>query len=58
MLEQAFIARKVSYYIRSLARTKDGPLALLLHKAVITYVLPLILYGTKAWYVGRIKPPC
>ena len=57
VLERAAIARKVSYYIRGLVQTKDGPPASSLRKAVITCVLPLVLYGTKAWYVGRTKPP-
>jgi hypothetical protein len=50
-------ARAVAQHIRDLARTVDGPTASSLRKAVITYVIPSLLYGTKAWYVGRTKPP-
>ena len=50
-------ARKVALHIRSLARTTCGPPASSLRKAVITCVLPRLLYGTEAWYGGRTKPP-
>jgi len=56
--EHAAKARKVSHHICGLARTKDGTVASALQKAVITYVLPSVLYGTKAWYAGRTNPPC
>ena len=54
--EWAAKARNISYHIRGLARTVDGPPASSLWKAVITCVLPSALYGTEAWYVGRTKP--
>ena len=54
--ERASKARKVAFHIRGLANTKDGPPASALRKAVITCVLPSILYGTEAWYAGRTKP--
>jgi len=54
--ERAVKARKVAGHIRSLAKTVDGPPASALRKAVITCVLPSILYGTEAWYGGRQKP--
>jgi hypothetical protein len=49
-------ARAVSQHIRGLARTVDGPPASSLRKAVMTCVLPSLLYGTEAWYAGRMKP--
>ncbi len=51
--EQAVKARKVSYYIRGLARTTYGPLASSLRKAVTTCVLPLIL--SLCWGILEIK---
>lgn len=54
--ERAAKARQVARHIRSLARTSDGPPASALRKAVITCILPSILYGTEAWYAGRHKP--
>jgi hypothetical protein len=54
--ERAAKARKVTYHIRGLARTADGPPASALRKAVITCVLLSALYGTEAWYGGRTKP--
>src|SRR5438045_1939306 len=56
--EHVAIARKVSYHIHGLAWIKDGPPTSSLHKAVMTCVLPSVLYGTEAWYAGRTKPPC
>jgi hypothetical protein len=56
--ERAAKARRVSRHILGLARTTNGPPASSLRKAVITCVLPSILYGTEAWYAGRTKPPC
>ena len=50
-------ARKVSHHIRGLARIADGPPASSLRKAVITCVLPSVLYGTEIWYAGRTKLP-
>jgi ribonuclease HI len=49
-------ARAVAQHIRNLARTVDGPPASSLRKAVITCVLPSLLYGTEAWYAGRTRP--
>lgn len=49
-------ARGVSRHIKGLARVVDGPPASSLRKAVITCVLPSILYGNEAWYGGRHKP--
>lgn len=54
--ERAKTARKVAHHIRSLAQTIHGPPAASLRKAVITCVLPALLYGTEAWYAGRTKP--
>jgi len=53
--ERAGKARQVARHIKNLARTKDGPPALALRKAVITCVIPAALYGTEAWYAGRTK---
>ena len=53
--ERAVKARKVAHHIRGLARITNGPPASSLRKAVITCVLPSILYGTEAWYAGRTK---
>ena len=39
-----------------LARTAAGPPALSLRTAVVTCVLPSLLYGTEVWYTGRTKP--
>jgi len=36
----------------------NGPPASSLRKAVITCVLPSILYGTEAWYAGCTKASC
>lgn len=53
--ERAVKARRVAQHIRSLANTAHGPPASSLRKAVITCVLPSILYGSEAWYGGRQK---
>src|ERR1700709_248549 len=42
--------------IRGLGRMDNGSPASSLRKAVITCVLPLVLYGTEVWYAGRTKP--
>ena len=55
--ERAQKARKLVFHIHGLARTVDGPLASSLRKAVITCVLPSLLYGSEVWYGGRTKPP-
>jgi hypothetical protein len=49
-------ARQVAQHIRNLARTKDGPPASSLRKAVTTCVLSSALYGTEAWYARRTRP--
>jgi len=54
--ERAAKARKVALHIRSLARTTCGPPAASLRKAVITCIIPRLLYGAEAWYGGRMKP--
>lgn len=56
--ERVTKARRVAQHIRNLARTKDGPPASSLRKAVTTCVLSSALYGTEAWYAGRTKPAC
>ena len=48
-------ARQVAQHIRNLARTKDGPPAGSLRKAVTTCVLSSALYGTEAWYARRTR---
>jgi ribonuclease HI len=54
--ERTAKARQVAQHIRNLARTKDGPPASSLRKAVTTCVLSSALYGTEAWYAGRSRP--
>jgi hypothetical protein len=54
--KRAAKARVVAHHIRGLARTVHSPPASVLRKAVVTYVLPSILYGTEAWYAGQRKP--
>jgi hypothetical protein len=53
--ERVSKARQVAQHIRNLGRTKDGPPASSLRKAVTTCVLSSALYGTEAWYAGRTK---
>lgn len=48
-------ATGVALHIRRLGRTKFGPPALSLRKAVITCVLSSALYGSEVWYAGRTK---
>lgn len=55
--ERSAKARRVAFHIRGLGRTVNGPPADALRKAVITCVLPSILFGNEAWYAGRKKPP-
>lgn len=50
-------AHVVAHHIRSLARTVHGPPAASLRRAVLTCVIPRLLYGTEAWYGGRFKNP-
>jgi ribonuclease HI len=54
--ERTAKARRVAQHIRNLARTKDGPPASSLRKAVVTCVLSSALYGAEAWYAGRLQP--
>jgi hypothetical protein len=54
--ERVSKARHVAGHIRNLARTKDGPPASSLRKAVVTCVLSSALYRAEAWYGGRSKP--
>jgi hypothetical protein len=54
--ERTAKARQVAQHIRNLARTKDGPPASSLRKAVTTCVLSSALYGTEAWYARRTRP--
>lgn len=46
-------ARKVATHIRSLTKATCGPPACSLRKAVITCVLPRLLFVSEAWYDGR-----
>ena len=46
-------ARKVAAHIRSLTKTNCDPPAYSLRKAMITRVLPRLLYGSEARYGGR-----
>lgn len=55
--ERNAAARKVANHLKSLANTAHGPPAASVRKAVITCILPAILYGTEAWYEGRFKNP-
>jgi hypothetical protein len=55
MSEKAIKAQVVAHHIQGLARTVHSPPVSALHKAVVTYVLPSILYRTKAWYAGQKK---
>ena len=54
--ERSGKARLVAQHIRGLGRIDNGPPASSLRKAVITCVLPSVLYGTEVWYAGRTKP--
>lgn len=54
--ERTTKARHVAQHIRNLARTKDGPPASSLRKAVVACVLSSALYGSEAWYAGRTQP--
>ncbi len=57
VIEKAASAAKVARHMRSLAAVQHGPPAASMRKAVITCVLPVLLYGADVWYVGRKKPP-
>ena len=48
-------ARRVAQHIRALGRIRHGPPAVALRKAMITCVLPSLLYGIEVWYAGRTK---
>lgn len=54
--ERVAKARRVAQHIRHLAKTKVGPPASSLRKAVTACVLSSALYGSEAWYAGREKP--
>lgn len=53
--ERVTRARIVAHHIRRLGRTKDGPPAQSLRKAVVTCVLPSAMYGSEVWYSGRTR---
>ena len=53
--ERVTKARKVAHHIRQLGKTKDGPPASSLHKAVTTCVLSSVLYGSEVWYAGKSR---
>ena len=53
--ERALKATKIAYHIRSLGKIKNGPPAKALRKALITCVLPSLLYGSEIWFSGRRK---
>jgi ribonuclease HI len=48
-------ADKIVRHIRNLANTRHGPNPSALRKAVITCVLPVLTYGSEAWYAGMTK---
>jgi ribonuclease HI len=50
-------ANKLVQHLRNLSNTKRGPPANLLRKAIITCVIPVLLYGAEAWYEGPTKAP-
>jgi hypothetical protein len=50
-------ARKIAHHLRPLGNTACGPPAAALRKAVMTCILPSLLYGAEAWYEGRTKNP-
>jgi ribonuclease HI len=54
--ERCARAMRVARHIRGLARIQYGPPAEQLRKATVTCVLPAALYGSEAWYGGRMKP--
>lgn len=54
---RAAAARKVALHLRSLGNTAYGPPASALRKAVMTCILPTLLYGAEAWYEGGKKIP-
>ena len=47
---------RAARHLRNLAKTKNGPPAHALRKAVVTVFLPTALYGAECWYGGRTKP--
>jgi ribonuclease HI len=49
-------ATRLANHLRGLAKTIHGPPAHSLRLAVKTCVLPTALYGSEAWYAGRMKP--
>jgi hypothetical protein len=56
MFKRAAKARVVAYYIWGLACTVYSPSTSALRKAVVTCMLPFILYRTEAWYIRQKKP--
>jgi hypothetical protein len=56
MFKRATKAQVITHHIQGLARTVYSSLASVLHKAVVIYVLPSILYRIKAWYIRQKKP--
>ncbi|KAL5592477.1 hypothetical protein FOBRF1_013503 [Fusarium oxysporum] len=50
-------ANKLVQHLRNLSNTKRGPPANLLRKAIITCVIPVLLYGAETWYEGPTKAP-
>ena len=55
--ERCTKAMKVAHHIRGLANTVNGPPASMLRLAYTACIMPMALYGTEAWYGGRVKPP-
>ena len=53
--KRAAQARVVVQHLRSLANTQRGPPLRALRKIIFTCVLPILTYGSKAWYEGRMK---
>jgi hypothetical protein len=54
---RAAATKKLVNHLRSLANTAHGPPPDAVRKAVVTCVLPSLLYGTEAWYEGRTRNP-
>ena len=54
---RAAATKKLVNQLRSLANTAHGPPPDAMRKAVVTCVLPSLLYGTEAWYEGRTRNP-
>jgi hypothetical protein len=56
VFKKAVKAQVIAHYIQGLAHIVYNPSASALRKAVVTYVLPSILYGIEAWYIEQKKP--